>query len=217
MNRHFDAVLFDFGGVFTPSPFLAIEAAGTELGARPGQLLEIIFGSYHEDNDHPWHRLERGEIDLGSAREEIMAIAVHEGFDVDPLQLLLRSSSSGGGGVREAVVERTRRLRDDGYRTALVTNNAREFRAGWSSLLATDELFDAVIDSSEVGMRKPDPKIFELALERLGGVAAERAVFLDDYPGNIEAANRVGIRGILVTEDYLTALDELRTQLAAEG
>lgn len=211
MNRHFDAVLFDFGGVFTPSPFLAIEAAGTELGARPGQLLEIIFGSYHEDNDHPWHRLERGEIDLGSAREEIMAIAVHEGFDVDPLQLLLRSSSSGGGGVREAVVERTRRLRDDGYRTALVTNNAREFRAGWSSLLATDELFDAVIDSSEVGMRKPDPRIYTYSLAQIGGVVPERAIFLDDFEGNIDAAVKLGMTGILVGPDpqpALAALDE---------
>ncbi|NQZ96506.1 MAG: HAD family phosphatase [Myxococcales bacterium] len=215
MNRHFDAVLFDFGGVFTPSPFLAIEAAGTELGARPGQLLEIIFGSYHEDNDHPWHRLERGEIDLGSAREEIMAIAVHEGFDVDPLQLLLRSSSSGGGGVREAVVERTRRLRDDGYRTALVTNNAREFRAGWSSLLATDELFDAVIDSSEVGMRKPDPRIYTYSLAQIGGVVPERAIFLDDFEGNIDAAVKLGMTGILVGPDPQPALAVLDEALSS--
>ncbi len=215
MNRHFDAVLFDFGGVFTPSPFLAIEAAGTELGARPGQLLEIIFGSYHEDNDHPWHRLERGEIDLGSAREEIMAIAVHEGFDVDPLQLLLRSSSSGGGGVREAMVERTRRLRDDGYRTALVTNNAREFRAGWSSLLATDELFDAVIDSSEVGMRKPDPRIYTYSLAQIGGVVPERAIFLDDFEGNIDAAVKLGMTGILVGPDPQPALAVLDEALSS--
>lgn len=215
MNRHFDAVLFDFGGVFTPSPFLAIEAAGAELGARPGQLLEIIFGSYHEDNDHPWHRLERGEIDLGSAREEIMAIAVHEGFDVDPLQLLLRSSSSGGGGVREAMVERTRRLRDDGYRTALVTNNAREFRAGWSSLLATDELFDAVIDSSEVGMRKPDPRIYTYSLAQIGGVVPERAIFLDDFEGNIDAAVKLGMTGILVGPDPQPALAVLDEALSS--
>ena len=71
-----------------------------------------------------------------------------------------------------------RRLRAAGVRTALVTNNAAEFAATWRPLLPLGELFDAVVDSSEVGLRKPDPRIFRHALARLGGVAPERAVFL---------------------------------------
>ena len=59
-------------------------------------------------------------------------------------------------------------------------------------MLPLDELFDVVIDSSEVGMRKPDPRIFHLALEQLGGVEPGRAVFLDDYPGNVVAAEARG-------------------------
>ncbi len=70
-----------------------------------------------------------------------------------------------------------------------------------------------VIDSCEVGMRKPDPRIFALTMDRLG-VAPERAAFLDDYPGNIDAARRAGLHPILVTTDYHAAIAELDRLLA---
>jgi putative hydrolase of the HAD superfamily len=66
-----------------------------------------------------------------------------------------------------------------------------------------------VIDSSEVGVRKPDPAIFSLALRELGGIAPEHAVFLDDFPGNVAAARRLGMHGVLVEEDPSGALAEL--------
>lgn len=72
--KNVEAVLFDFGGVFTASPFGAVEALGREIGAAPGQLQRIVFGPYHEDTDHPWHRLERGEMPLLDARDAIMAL-----------------------------------------------------------------------------------------------------------------------------------------------
>jgi putative hydrolase of the HAD superfamily len=202
----FDAILFDFGGVFTESPFEVFEAAAAELGERPEVVLEVVFGPYERDTDHPWHRLERGELALPAAREQIIALGAARGLAIDPLQILLRM---GGGGAREPVVARTRALRREGYRTALVTNNAREFREGWRRLLPLDELFDAVLDSSEEGVRKPDPAIFRRALEAIGGVAAERAVFLDDHPGNVDAARRLGMAAVLVGPDAEAALAEL--------
>jgi HAD superfamily hydrolase (TIGR01509 family) len=69
--------------------------------------------------------------------------------------------------------------------------------------------------SSAVGLRKPDPAIFHLALQELGGIAPERAVFLDDAPGNIAAADALGIHAILVEDDYQPALQELEEALAA--
>ena len=87
-------------------------------------------------------------------------------------------------------------------KTAIVTNNIREFADGWRAMLPVDELFDVVVDSAHEGVRKPDPRIFRLALERLGGTAPEAAVFLDDFHGNVAAAERLGIRGILVEEDH---------------
>ena len=204
MPRRFDAVLFDFGGVFTASPFGAFEEAARELGAEPSAVLEIVFGPYDLDTDHPWHRLERGELGFAEARSAIIALGAERGISLDPLRVLARMSA--GGAAREPLVARTRALRRQGYRTALVTNNAREFRATGRNLLPLDELFDAVVDSSEVGVRKPNPAIFERALAEVGGVPATRSIFLDDHPGNVAAARRLGMQGILVGEDPAVAL-----------
>jgi epoxide hydrolase-like predicted phosphatase len=211
--RSIDAVLFDFGGVFTDSPFHAFTNAGRVIGARPGQIEKIVFGSYHEDTDHTWHRLERGEITLSAAREEIMAEGARQGLEFDPLEILSRLASSGGS-VRTPLVDRARGLKREGYHTALVTNNVAEFRRAWRSMIPADELFDLVIDSSEVGIRKPDPAIFRLTLERLGNIPPERSVFLDDYESNVKAATDLGIHGLLVGDDLLAtiaALDRLLT------
>ena len=178
-----EAVLYDFGGVFTTSPFDEVERVGEEQKLPAGRLLEIVFGPYHEDTDHPWHQLERGEISLLEAREGIIDLGRREGIESDPLQLLARMSESGG--VRESIVERAFDIRRRGFSTALVTNNAAEFRERWKTMIPTDELFDVIVDSSEVGLRKPNPAIYELALERIGGVAPESALFLDDHPNNV--------------------------------
>lgn len=120
---------------------------------------------------------------------------------------------AGGGGARDQVVECVRQLRADDYQTAIVTNNVVEFRAAWTRLVPVDELFDLVIDSSEVGVRKPGRAIYDMALERLGGLAPERTVFLDDYPANVEAATSLGMKGVLVGADPGPALGELRAIL----
>src|SRR5262245_40439461 len=199
MPRRFDAVLFDFGGVFTPSPFGAFESVARELGVEPRVVLEIVFGPYELDTDHPWHRLERGELGLGDARAEIMKLAEARGLTLDPIQVLVRMS--GGGKTRELLVARTRALRSEGYRTALVTNNAREFGPSWRNRLPLADLIAAVVDPCEVGVLKPHPAIFEHTLAQIGGVAASRSIFLDDHPGNIAAAQRLGMQGVLVGDD----------------
>ena len=200
------AVLFDFGGVFTDSPFGAAEKHASALGADPRRLLEIVFGPSDRDTDHPWHRLERGEISLENARLEIIALGEREDVDADPFKVFERIGT--GGAARDAVVEKVREIRGAGYRTALVTNNVREFRSRWERLVPVAELFELVVDSSEVGVRKPDPAIFRIALERLG-VDAERAVFLDDLAGNVDAASALGMKGVLVGPDPAPALDAL--------
>lgn len=203
----FDAVLFDFGGVFTASPFGAIEQAERRHGAASGELREIVFGAYDRDDDHPWHRLERGEIELGRARDEIIELGRSAGFEIDPIQLLIEGM--GSHDPREDLIDLVRRIRADGVRTALVTNNVREFGDGWRRLVPVAELFDEVVDSSAEGCRKPDPAIFDLALARVGGVPAKRAVFLDDFHGNIAAARALGIESILVEDDHRPALRRL--------
>ena len=200
-------MIWDYGGVFSASPFDAMAGVAREMGVDPQRYLEIVFGPYDHDTDHPWHRLERGEITLVAAREAIVALGRREGIDADPLHLF-GAMSRGGAGLRAEVIERARRLKSAGLATALVTNNAAEFRDYWRRSIPLPELFHHVIDSSEVGLRKPDPRIFELALAKLG-VAPGSAVFLDDYPGNVAAARRLGMQGVLVGDDYAAALAEL--------
>ncbi|MDX1649201.1 MAG: HAD-IA family hydrolase, partial [Myxococcota bacterium] len=184
-------------------------------GADPARFLELVFGPYAEDTDHPWHRLERGEIPLAEAREAIIALGAAEGVDTDPFHLFARMGRSGAG-AREPLVARTRALREAGLRTALVTNNAREFREAWERLLPPlPELFDAVVDSSEVGARKPAAAIFEIALERVGGPPPGRVLFLDDFEGNVRAAQSLGMRALRVDADPTDALAALDAILAA--
>ncbi|MBW2426645.1 MAG: HAD family phosphatase [Deltaproteobacteria bacterium] len=203
----FEAVLWDFGGVFSASPFSAVEALGRERNLEPSRLLEAMFGPYHGDTDHPWHRLERGEIDFGSAREGIMELARADGIELDPIEVFVRMGE--GSVIREEMVALAMRIKRIGHRTAIVTNNAKEFRERWVSSIPVGEICHEIVDSSEIGIRKPDPRIFQHALEILGGIAPERALFVDDYPANVEAAEALGIRGVVVSDDYENAISEI--------
>lgn len=205
------AVLLDFGGVFTMSPFEALRQAGSEADLDVETMVQVVFGPYDRDTDHAWHRVERGEVSLGEYRAEVLEAFRDRGHDVDPFEILARIGSGGDDGkpIREDVVEAVRAIRRGGHLTALVTNNVLELRDLWRPLIPLEELFDAVVDSCEVGMRKPNPRIFELALEILGGVDPEEAVFLDDYEGNVVAAERLGMRAILVGADHRPAFEEL--------
>jgi putative hydrolase of the HAD superfamily len=184
------AVLFDFAGVLTSSPWGALAAAG-------GGNLELLIGSYEEDTDHPWHQVERGEMAIADWATAVSETGRQQGIEVDftPLQALLGDMT-----LHEPIIERVRTLRTEGYQLGLITNNVREGSAMWRSLVPVDELFDVVVDSSEVGMRKPNPAIYHHALALLGGVPAAQAVFLDDSPGNVVGAQRAGLQAILVDE-----------------
>ncbi|MBV8981054.1 MAG: HAD family phosphatase [Acidimicrobiia bacterium] len=206
-----EAVLFDFGGVFTESPFLAAHEAGEELGIDVDVAFDLCFGAYHDDGDHPWHRLERGEMTLEDARATLRAMAAERGFEVDPVEFLFRLARDDE--QRAPVVQRALAIKATGMRTACVTNNILEFGDGWRSLVPVDELFDAVIDSCETGVRKPDPRIYRLALDAVD-VDAEAAVFLDDHPANVAAAEAMGMQGIVVGRDRLAAFDRLEELLA---
>jgi epoxide hydrolase-like predicted phosphatase len=191
----FDAALFDFGGVFIDSPFAAAEAAAARLGVPLTQLSDIVFGSYEDDNDHPWHRLERGELSFDDARAQIVELSRSSGLvDVDPIDVLSTLSVSSSG-VRDFMVDLVREFRSHGVKTGIVTNNIREFGEYWRSMLPLDELFDDVVDSSEVGVRKPNPEIFRLACERIGAPPA-RTLFVDDFEGNVLGAEQVGLVGV---------------------
>jgi putative hydrolase of the HAD superfamily len=215
MSEKIRAVLFDFGGVFTDSPFHVVHAFGEELGVAPEVVTGIVFGSYAHDGDHPWHRLERGEISLESAREDILLLGQERDLKIDIYELFAKMAGNNAGADQKLpLVDRVRALKQAGYPTGIVTNNVKEFGDGWRALIPVDELFDFVVDSSSVGVRKPDPRIFEIAMGHLGDLSPQQVVFLDDYQANVDAARNLGLQSLLVGSDLSAVIAELDALLA---
>lgn len=205
-ERIIDTVIFDVGGV------LAANGRHSDFARRfpaehAAQVTRIFVGDYAEDGDHPWHRLERGEITLEENRRLNRAALAAAGIDIPtppPGQAPIIEFV-----VNEPVVALVRDLRDAGLRLGVLTNNVAEFRDLWRSMLPFDDWFDDVVDSHEVGLRKPNPAIYQLALARLGAEAG-RSAFLDDVASNVSAAQSVGMLAVLVDEDPTAAVDTVR-------
>lgn len=192
------AVIFDFGGVISDDPFKMMAGHAGSLGFEIGEFASIAvgFGDYG-NGDHPWHRLERGEIEIEAYEQAVGAMARdrgHDGFPPLPVDLILGLALT----VRPEMLELLADLRAQGIATAILTNNVRALGA-WRNSADWDQLVDAVIDSCEVGMRKPEHRMFNHACELLG-VSPAQAVFLDDMQANVDAAAEVGLTSILVTD-----------------
>lgn len=210
------AVFWDFGGVFTGSPFHHLDDYARSLGTTNERLLEHVFGRYEANGDHPWHRLERGEGTLADALEAAAEACRADGIEGFSSEGFFKAmSGTNSDERRELAVSKVRELNETGIRQAIVTNNAKEFGDMWRQLIPVDELFDAVIDSSAVGMRKPDPRIYQLALDRLGVSSPETSAFLDDFEPNVVAARQLGMHGILVENDISGALAALDRVIAS--
>lgn len=208
-ERGFDAVVFDFSGVLVTAAFSALTSVlGDQL--EPDEATLLLLGPYDEDTDHPWHQVERGELTMAAWMAHVDAEAGGRGLTVAWAAMGRAFKSLE---VYDVVVDRVRALRSDSYRTALLTNNIKEGSQTWRAMIPVDDLFDVVVDSSEVGMRKPNPAIFLHTLDLLGGIEPARAVFLDDHPGNVVGARKAGLAGIVV-DDPAVAVAELDALLA---
>ena len=204
------AILFDYGGVLTEPVDGMFAAIAADCGAEVADLAALLVGTY-EDGNHPWHQVELGEITFDELCRWGAEEGKRRGWRLDLRKVLDHMAVLP---LRTAVVERVADLRRRGYRTAVVTNNAREFGPVWKGQLDFDGLFDTVVDSSEVGLRKPDPRIYHLTLERLGGLAPEEAVLLDDLEANLAGARAIGMHGLFVGDDTDAVLAELEALLA---
>ena len=201
-----EAAFFDLGGVITtsgsPRELISVYE-GADL-----ETLTLLFLGPDDDGDHPWHRAERGEITIVDAWTEIQSTLSERGVtrraDQPP------APSTRAWEVNEPVLEVLHELRAHGIRTSIITNNVAEFRPQWWGALPFDELFDDIVDSHEVGVRKPAPAIYELAMRRVGLDDPSRGVFLDDVMRNVDGARAVGLHGIWVDVDPQSAVDELR-------
>jgi putative hydrolase of the HAD superfamily len=194
------AVMFDFGGVISSSPFESFARFERERGLPSGFIRTV--NSTHPD-DNAWAQLERAEVDIDTFGALWSAEARALGHDVDGRQVREMLA----GEIRPQMVAAIRTC-STSYKTACLTNNFARAEAVVSEEVASIyALFDAVLESRVLGVRKPDPRFYELACERLG-VRPEECVFLDDLGVNLKPARALGMHTIKVT-DPERALDEL--------
>ncbi len=190
----FEAVIWDFGGVLTTSPFEAFARFETERGL-PADIIRRTNAANHLEN--AWAKFERAEVDIETfdrlfAAESLALGAEVRGRDVLPLI---------AGELRPEMVEALRRIKAE-FGTGCITNNLPANAigsAGGRTLYIAEvmALFDHVIESAKIGLRKPDPKIYRMMVEALG-VDPKRCIYLDDLGVNLKPAREIGMTTIKV-------------------
>ena len=206
-SHTFTAVLFDLGGVVFPSPFEAFDRYDERSGLPVGFTRGLIRTS---SETGAWAALERGEHTLPQFFAALEAEAAALGETVDAARIMVTIGELSG--VRAEMITAIRLLHAAGLRVGALTNNwANESGSATPSALDHHDLFHAVVESSKVGLRKPDPRIYELALRELGA-APESTVFLDDLGINLKPARAMGMTTIKVV-DHHAAIRELELVL----
>jgi putative hydrolase of the HAD superfamily len=205
----FKAVIFDFGGVITASPFEGIERLESERGLPRG-FVRKINATNHDTN--AWARLERSEVSLDEFDTLFAEEAATLGGELRGKEVMAVLS----GAIRPEMVAALDQLKGQ-YRLGCITNNMRTPGYPEEGMLADERLghvfrrFDHVIESALTGLRKPDPRIYRLACKRLD-VAPQACVYLDDLGINCKPAAALGMHAIKVTSGA-QALADLETAL----
>jgi putative hydrolase of the HAD superfamily len=204
------ALICDFGGVLTTPLGNAFAAWSRESGIPLEDVGKAMAAaSERSGGGHPLFLLERGELTQEEFLRRLNA-ELGDGRTLDGMldvyfTLLERNPP---------MIDYVRELHERGLRTALLTNNVREWEPRWRAMLPEiDEIFELVVDSAFVGMRKPEPGIYALTLERLGGgVRPADCVFVDDIEVNCDAARDLGMKAVHFVE-FEQARDEIEAAL----
>lgn len=203
--KSISAVIFDLGGVVLGSPLHAIAAYERDRGIPDGFVNRVVADTAPSG---AWSRLERGELALEAFYPAFEADCAEAGREISAREMMTRMQAASLPRPRMLAAIGTIRRR--GLKTAALTNNWVSENPG-SGTAGLRELFDVFVESSVVGLRKPDPRIYELACSELG-VAPTEAVFLDDIGSNLKTARALGMQTLKVT-DAEAALSELETIL----
>ena len=211
------AVIFDFGGVITSSPFEAFNRLEAERGL-PNDFVRRVNSADPDSN--AWARLERGELSREAFDRAFAEEAEALGHELDGASVLACLS----GALRPAMVTALDRIVAAGMRIGCITNNAPSGKdgAGEGPGMAANAMtagklapvfarFEHVIESAKAGVRKPDPRIYQMMCDALG-VAPEGCIYLDDLGINCKPAAALGMHAIKVTGER-QALDDLSAAL----
>lgn len=208
------AVLFDLGGVVLGSPLHAIRDYEAELGLERNAINLVAANTAPSG---AWSRLERGELEMDAFYPAFEADCRKAGIEMDAREMMTRMAASSE--PRPMMLEAIRRLREADFRVGALTNN-------WAHTGDDDEphrsdgtralknLFDVFIESSVEGLRKPDPKIYALACDRMGK-PPEEMIFLDDIGPNLKPPRAMGMATIKVDTPE-QALSELALLVGLE-
>jgi putative hydrolase of the HAD superfamily len=208
------AVISDFGGVLTTPLIQSFVAFQDETGIAMETLGKAMQRMAERDGGHPLFELEKGEI---SEADFLSRIADELEPELGHRPEMHRFSEIYFDALEpnQPMIELMRELKQQGLRMALLTNNVREWEPLWRSMVPIDELFELVVDSAFVSCRKPEPRIYEIVLERLA-VPADECLFVDDVEVNCEAARDLGMTAVHF-RDNEQAIGEIRTALRASA
>jgi putative hydrolase of the HAD superfamily len=206
------AVVCDFGGVLTTSLEGSFQAFSDVSGIPLEAIADALAAIGERDGVHPLHELECGRVSEPDFMADVAAtLSAALGRDVAMHDFTAHYFA--GLAPNAPMIELMATLRDEGLRMALLTNNVREWEPHWRAMAPIDDLFELVVDSAYVGMRKPDREIYDLTVGRLG-VPAHECLFVDDLERNCDAAREAGMTAVVYrSPEQATA--EIRAALRA--
>jgi putative hydrolase of the HAD superfamily len=205
------AVVSDFGGVLTTPLLDSFLAFQDQTGISPEVLGSAMAAATDANGGgNPLFELERGEI-AEAVFLDLLAGGLEPLLGHRPQLHRFKEIYFEALNPNPPMIELMRELGQRGYTMAMLTNNVREWEPLWRSMLPVDEIFETVVDSAFVGCRKPESRIYAIALERIGA-APGSCLFVDDVQVNCEGAERAGIAAIHF-RDNEQAIGEIRTAL----
>jgi putative hydrolase of the HAD superfamily len=208
------AVISDFGGVLTTPLTGSFRALADELGIEAAAMGQAFALFAERERAHPVHELECGRMTEDAFAAGLQrALADTTGREVE--FTAFAETLWAGLFPNEPMIALMASLRAEGYKMALLTNNVREWEPRWRAMAPIDDIFELVIDSAFVGMRKPEPAIYELTVARLG-VPADECLFVDDLEHNCAGARAVGLNVVRYVDVGQTTA-EIRAALDGGG
>jgi putative hydrolase of the HAD superfamily len=204
-------VISDFGGVLTTPLVQSFAAVQDETGIPFEELAKAMGRIEETDGKHPLYELEMGnltEVDFLTRLGDELEPAIGHRPELHRFSEIYFEALH----PNPPMIELMREAKAAGHRMGLLTNNVREWEPLWRAMLPVDEIFEEVVDSGFVGLRKPDPQIYELMLERLDGVPAGQCLFVDDVDVNCAAARELGMSAVHYQHNE-QAMPEIREAL----
>jgi putative hydrolase of the HAD superfamily len=205
-----EAVISDFGGVLTTPLIQSFMAFQDRTGISGEVLGKGMQAATEANGENPLFEMERGEI-TEAAFLDLLTEHLEPLLGHPPEMHSFKEIYFEALEPNPAMIELMRELKGEGYRMAMLTNNVREWEPWWRPMLPVDEIFETVVDSGFVGCRKPESKIYAIALDRIA-LPAESCLFVDDVKVNCEGAERAGMTAVHF-QDNEQAIAEIRKAL----